>query len=97
MVSLELVPCPCRCGPVHARHCQCQEASYNYPSPDEVHPMTTPVEEETEGYQASPDRNAGSAENVRPTKDELIIRRTVIAKIVHLRDGSSSAHTAHDQ
>lgn len=59
--------------------------------------MTTPVEEETEGYQASSDRNAGSAANVRPAKDELVIRRTVISKVVHLRDGSSGADAADDQ
>jgi hypothetical protein len=53
---------------MHARDSQSQEASYNDSSPDEIYPVATPMEEKTEGYQASSNSDGSSTKHMGPTK-----------------------------
>jgi hypothetical protein len=97
MITSDFVPSPSCRGPVHPRNGQGEEAGHDDSSPDEIHPVTTPVEEKPKRDQASSDCDTSSAEDVWPAELESIIGRSIISEVMHLGNGRTSTHAANDE
>jgi hypothetical protein len=97
MVPSDFVPSPCCCCPMHTRDSQGEEAGNDNSSPDEVYPMTTPMEEKSEGNQASSNRNTSSTEDMWPAELEPVVCRSIVSEVVHLGDSRTSTHAANEE